>query len=89
MRRGNAGSVKRIAQLEKQLGSKGDGSDLFQRAMAEVLHEATDEELKVAAGSRKRKEETNPEAMADMHEVFTARAEKKINQYKNEKRKNL
>ena len=51
MRRGNAGSAKRIAQLEKQLVNNGDGSDLFQRAMAEVLQEATDEELNIAAGS--------------------------------------
>ena len=89
MRRGNAGSVKRIAQLEKQLGSKGDESDLFQMAMAEVLHEATDEELKVAAGSRKRGEGPTFEAMVEMHELFRSRAEQKVNQYRDEKGKNL
>ena len=89
MRRGNAGSAKRIAQLEKQLGSKGDESDLFQRAMAEVLHEATDEELRTAAGSGKLGQCPAPEEMFAMHELFKNRAEEKIKQSKDEKGKQL
>ena len=51
MTRRKSESAKRIAQLEKQLVNNGAGSDLFQRAMAEVLQEATNEELNIAAGS--------------------------------------
>ena len=53
MTRRKSESAKRIAQLEKQLVNNGAGSDLFQRAMAEVLQEATYEELNIAAGSAK------------------------------------
>lgn len=83
MTRRKSESAKRIAQLEKQLVNNGAGSDLFQRAMAEVLQEATDEELNIAAGSEKNRVLATDAQMADMHELFRSRAEQKVNQYKN------
>ena len=71
------------------LGKNGAGSDLFQRAMAEVLQEATDEELSIAAGSEKNLVLATDAQMTDMHELFRSRAEQKVNQYRDEKGKNL
>lgn len=89
MRRRNSESNKRIKLIEKHLGKNGAGSDLFQRAMAEVLQEATDEELSIAAGSEKNRVRATDAQMADMHELFRSRAEQKVNQYRDEKGKNL
>ena len=89
MTRRKSESAKRIAQLEKQLVNNGDGFDLFQRAMAEVLQEATDEELSIAAGSEKNLVLATDAQMTDMHELFRSRAEQKVNQYRDEKGKNL
>lgn len=87
MTRRKSESAKRIAQLEKQLVNNGDGSDMFQIAMAEVLQEATDEELRAAAGSGKNGRCPTPGEMAAMHELFRNRAEQKVNQYRDEKGK--
>ncbi|WP_319470630.1 hypothetical protein [uncultured Trichococcus sp.] len=87
MTRRKSESAKRIAQLEKQLISNGAGSDLFERAMAEVIQEATYEELIIAAGSEKNRILATDAQMADMHEVFRSRAEQKIKQFKDEKEK--
>ncbi len=89
MRRRNSESNKRIKLIEKHLGKNGAGSDLFQRAMAEVLQEATDEELSIAAGSEKNLVLATDAQMTDMHELFRSRAEQKVNQYRDEKGKNL
>ena len=79
MRRRNSESNKRIKLIEKHLGKNGAGSDLFQRAMAEVLQEATDEELSIAAGSEKNLVLATDAQMTDMHELFRSRAEQKVN----------
>ena len=89
MRRRNSESNKRIKLIEKHLGKNGAGSDLFQRAMAEVLQEATDEELSIAAGSEKNLVLATDAQMTDMHELFRSRAEQKVNQYRDEKGNNF
>lgn len=89
MTRRKSESAKRIAQLEKQLVNNGDGFDLFQRAMAEVLQEATDEELRAAAGSGKNGRCPTPEEMFAMHELFKNRAEEKVKKSNDEKGKQL
>ena len=89
MRRRNSESNKRIKLIEKHLGKNGAGSDLFQRAMAEVLQEATDEELRAAAGSGKNGRCPTPGEMAAMHELFRNRAEQKIKKSNDEKGKQL
>lgn len=87
MRKASADSMKRIAQLEKQLGNKGDAEELFQKALSEVLQEATNEELRTASGAGKLGRCPAPEEMFAMHELFKNRAEQKIKQSKNEKGK--
>ncbi|SFE37562.1 Hypothetical protein TPAS_517 [Trichococcus pasteurii] len=88
MRKASADSIKRIAQLEKQIGNKGDTAELFQKALSEVLQEATDEELRTAAGSGKFGKDPAPDELFAMHELFRSRAERKVNQYRDEKGKN-
>lgn len=78
MRKATADSIKRIAQLEKQIGNKGDTAELFHKALSEVLQEATDEELLTAAGSGKLGKCPAPEEMFAMHEVFRSRAAQKL-----------
>lgn len=89
MRKATADSQKRIKQLEKQVGNKGDAEELFQKALSEVLQEATNEELRAAAGSEKNGNGPTPGEMAAIHELFRNRAEQKIKQIKDEKGKQL
>ena len=88
MTRRKSEAVKRLTELEKQIGNRGDKSELFERAMAEVFQEATTEELRTAAGSGKYGGGVPAEEMTAMHELFEQRAEQKVKQYKDEKGKN-
>ena len=73
-------ALKRIEQLEKQFCIQKDGAEPFDRALSEVLREATIDELRIAAGSGKTGTQPTAEEMAAMHAVFTKRAEQKLNQ---------
>lgn len=81
--------VRQISQLEKQIGNRGDKSELLERAMAEVYQEATAEELRTASGSGKLGRCPAPEEMFAMHELFKNRAEEKVKKSNDEKGKQL
>lgn len=84
MRQGEQKLVRQISQLEKQIGNRGDRSELLKRAMAEVFQEATTEELRVAAGSGKHGVVFTSQEVTAMHELFLQRAEEKVAQHKRE-----
>lgn len=71
-------ALKRIEQLEKQFWIQKDGTEPFDRALSEVLREATIDELRIAAGSGKTGIQPTAKEMAAMHAVFTERAEQKL-----------
>lgn len=81
MIRTKPGSAKRLKDLEQQIRNQEEKPDLFQRAMAEVLQEASAEELYQVLGSSKSGPAPTPEAIAAMHEIFIARAEQKVKKY--------
>lgn len=81
--------VRQISQLEKQIGNRGDKSELLERAMAEVYQEATTEELRTASGAGKLGRCPAPEEMFAMHELFKNRAEEKVKKSNDEKGKQL
>ncbi len=81
--------VRQISQLEKQIGNRGDKSELLERAMAEVFQEATTEELRTASGAGKLGRCPAPEEMFAMHELFKNRAEEKVKKSNDEKGKQL
>jgi predicted HAD superfamily Cof-like phosphohydrolase len=84
MIRTKPGSVKRLKDLEQQIGNQEEKPDLFQMAMAEVLQEATAEELYQVLGLSKRGPAPIPQAIAAMHEILIGRAEQKVKKYEDD-----
>ena len=78
---------KRLIKIESVAGKPPTEQELFEKALDEVISEATTDELRIVSGSRKYGLKVKEEKQQEMIKLFKQRAENKLAKNKGDNQK--